>query len=216
MQLRDNSSNGPQNDHEEVWDLIPWYVNGTLSDADIAMVEAHAKTCIACSEEIGRQTVLAQKVVKTDPFDVPLQRSWENLRAQVEADLQARTPVTTKRGWLEAMQGRGRGMLGGLAIACLALALVAVQFDGPGQDDFVTLTSEPASDAPTIRFQPASDLTQAQLTDLLTPLGVVAVTGPSAAGIYSATLAEDADVAAVSSAMMAQDQIIFAAPEAGQ
>ncbi|WP_299204509.1 zf-HC2 domain-containing protein [uncultured Tateyamaria sp.] len=216
MQLRDNNSNGPQNDHEEVWDLIPWYVNGTLPDTDIAMVEAHAKTCIACSEEIGRQTVLAQKVVKTDPFDVPLQRSWDTLRAQVEADLRARTPVTPKRGWLEAMQGRGRGMLGGLAIACLALVLVAVQFGGPGQDDFVTLTSEPASDAPTIRFQPAPDLTQAQLADLLTPLGVVAVTGPSAAGIYSATLAQDADVAAVSAAMMAQDQILFAAPEAGQ
>ena len=216
MQLRDNSSNGPQNDHEEVWDLIPWYVNGTLSDADIAKVEAHARTCIAISEEIERQTVLAQEVVKTDPFDVPLQRSWENLRAQVDADLQARTPVTPKRGWFEAMQGRGKGMLGGLAIACLALALVAVQFDGPGQDDFVTLTSESASDAPTIRFQPASDLTQAQLTELLGPLGVVTVTGPSAAGIYSATLAEGADVAAVSAAMMAQDQIIFAAPEVGQ
>ncbi|WP_299654890.1 zf-HC2 domain-containing protein [uncultured Tateyamaria sp.] len=216
MQLRDNSINGPQNDHDEVWDLIPWYVNGTLPEPDIQMLEAHAKTCVACSEEIGRQTVLAQKVAKTDPFDVPLQRSWDTLRAQVEADVRARTPVAPKRGWLEAMQGRGKGLMGGLAVACLALALVAIQFGGPGQDDFVTLTSEPAIDAPTIRFQAAPDLTLEQVTELLAPLGVLDVTGPSAAGIYSATLAEDADLEAVSASMMAQAQIIFATPETGQ
>lgn len=214
MQLRDNNSSGPQNDHEYVWDLIPWYVNGTLPDADIAMVDAHARTCIACSEEIGRQTVLARKVVKTDPFDVPLQRSWDSLRAQVEADLKSRQPVRQKRGWMDVLQGQGKAVWGGLAVACLALVVV-MQVSGPVQDGFVTLTSEPASDTPTIRFQPAGDLTQAQLSALLTPLGVVAIIGPSDAGIYSAFLAEGADLPAISDAMMSQPQIVFAAPQAG-
>lgn len=213
MQLRDNNSGGPQNDHDYVWDLIPWYVNGTLPDADIATVDAHARTCLACSEEIGRQTLLAQKVVKTDPFDVPLQRSWDTLRAQVDADLRSRRPV--KRGWFDVMQGHGRAVLGGLAVACLALVMV-VQFGGPAQEGFVTLTSEPTSEAPTIQFQLSGDLTQAELTELLTPLGVVAITGPSEAGVYSAIVPEDADLSAVSDAMMSQAQIVFAAPQVGQ
>lgn len=215
MQLRDDTSKGPQSDHDEIWELIPWYVNGTLPEADAAKLEAHAKTCDAVSKEIQHQKNLAQKVVKTDPFDVPLQRSWETLRAQVEADLKARTPVETRSGWWAALQGRGKAALGGLAVASVALAMV-VQFDAPTEDGFVTLTSTPDGDAPTIQFQPAADVETTQLAALLEPMGVIAIAGPSEAGVYSAILSEDADLASVAQAMMAAEQIIFAAPRAGQ
>lgn len=215
MQLRDDTSKGPQSDHDEIWELIPWYVNGTLPEADAAKLEAHAKTCDAVSKEIQHQKNLAQKVVKTDPFDVPLQRSWETLRAQVEADLKARTPVKTRSGWWAALQGRGRAALGGLAVVCLALVMV-VQFDAPPWDGFVTLTSAPDGDAPTIQFQLAQGVDAAQLAALLEPMGVIAIAGPSETGVYSAVLGKDADLGAVAQAMMAAEQIVFAAPRADQ
>ncbi|MEP2639693.1 hypothetical protein [Roseobacter sp.] len=215
MPLRDDTSNDPQSEYDEIWGLIPWYVNGTLPQADAARLEAFASTDTTMTDEIRRQRNLAQKVVKTDPFDVPLQRSWETLRAQAEADLKARTPVDTRGGWWDALQGRGKAALGGLAIACLALVMV-VQFNAPVEDGFVTLTSAPDGDAPTIQFQPAAGVETTQLAAVLEPMGVLAIAGPSEAGVYSAILAEGADVSAVAQAMMAAEQIAFAAPRADQ
>ncbi|WP_299963807.1 hypothetical protein [uncultured Roseobacter sp.] len=215
MQLRDNTSNGPQSDHDDLWELIPWYVNGSLPATDVARLEARAKDSTALSEEIARQTLLAEKVAKTDPFEVPLERSWETLRAQVEADLKARTPAPRRFAWLAALQGHGKAALGGLAVACLALVMV-VQLSTPAEDGFVTLTSTPDLDGPTIRFQPAGSVEADQLAALLAPMGVVAIAGPSDAGVYSAILEENANLDEVAAAMMAADQILFAAPEAGQ
>jgi hypothetical protein len=91
-----------------------------------------------------------------------------------------------------------------------------VQFNAPPRDDFVTLTSNPEMTAPTVLFQaadtPTAEALQAQLADL----GVLAITGPSEAGVFTATLAEDADAEAVAQAISERSGILFAAPEASQ
>ena len=38
--------------HRRVWDLLPWYANGTLLDGERRTVEAHLAACPRCREEI--------------------------------------------------------------------------------------------------------------------------------------------------------------------
>ncbi|HSL83736.1 MAG TPA: zf-HC2 domain-containing protein [Thermoanaerobaculia bacterium] len=38
--------------HEEVWDLLPWYVNGTLDEGETLTVEEHLEACGICREEV--------------------------------------------------------------------------------------------------------------------------------------------------------------------
>ncbi len=217
MKLHDDIRSDPPNDRDAAWELIPWYVNGTLSEEETRLVESHALKSDEFAEEIARQTALAERVAKTDPFDVPLERSWEHLRAQVEGDIQARTPAQpSSRGWFGAFQGRGLVAFGGAMAACIAL-VVTVQFGGvPGGNDFVTLTSDPGSEAPIVQFQAAEGLDAAALAERLADLGVAGVTGPSDAGVFVATLDAEADAGAVAQAMMALDVVLYAAPEANQ
>lgn len=199
--------------HDDAWALIPWYVNGSLGPDEAGTVKTHAQGCALCAAEIGRQRLLAEKVAKTDPFDAAQARSWNTLRSRIAAEDRARIPA--RLGWADRLRGVAMPALGGAV--CAALALVAVlQFGGPGGDDFVTLTSEEAGAALTIRLQPAAGVDADALRTALERFGVTAVNGPSEAGVFRVSLSEDADVAAVAQAMMDIPEVLFAAPEAGQ
>src|SRR5258708_21310213 len=43
-----------QDGHENVWLLLPWYVNGTLEAAERRLVDEHLVGCALCREELGR------------------------------------------------------------------------------------------------------------------------------------------------------------------
>jgi hypothetical protein len=43
-----------QRGHEDVWLLLPWYVNGTLETAERHLVDEHLIGCALCREELGR------------------------------------------------------------------------------------------------------------------------------------------------------------------
>src|SRR5436305_13648846 len=65
--------------HQRVWELLPWYVNGTLSDQDRVRVEDHAAGCRRCQDEVEscRRTAAAIKGlggVAPSPHPVQLQR----------------------------------------------------------------------------------------------------------------------------------------------
>lgn len=40
--------------HQEVWELLPWYVNGTLKDPDRDMLAHHISECLACADELAK------------------------------------------------------------------------------------------------------------------------------------------------------------------
>ena len=39
-------------DHSEISELIPWYVNGTISAIDRQKLDTHFLTCAACRDEL--------------------------------------------------------------------------------------------------------------------------------------------------------------------
>src|SRR3954451_19000440 len=66
--------------HQRIWELLPWYANGTLSDPDRERVEAHTADCRRCRDEVEtcRRTAAAVKSqgeVAPSPHPVQLQRT---------------------------------------------------------------------------------------------------------------------------------------------
>ena len=88
-QLLDSSTPISAEPHETVWELIPWFVNGTLPASEQAMVKQHIQSCSHCAAEVARQFKLAKRVATEDPFDVPLSRSLKHLRDQINAEARA-------------------------------------------------------------------------------------------------------------------------------
>lgn len=194
-------------DADDLWALIPWYVNGSLPDDQAAAVAAFAQTTPGFAAEIGRQRVLAKKVTTTDPFDAPLARSWDSLRAQIDADAGARI---APRQWFAGLNGGVAALIGAVAVACV---VVAVQVVPSQPEGFVTLTSTAPDSLPLIKFQPVPGLDPSTLAELISPLGLTDLSGPSDAGIFTAALPKDADPLAVADTLMALPDILFAAPE---
>ncbi|MDO6590533.1 hypothetical protein DS901_18240 [Loktanella sp. D2R18] len=191
---------------DHIWELIPWYVNGSLPQEQAEAVELHGETCPACAAEIGRQRTLAKDVVKVDPFEVPLSRSWETLRAQIEAENWAMTPKVEKRRFA-GLHGGIIALIGTVAVACLLVVAM------PVQTDFDMLTSAPDTATDVIKLQLAPNMVQAQLEQVLSEFGSTLIAGPSENGVYTITVEGDADLQAVADALMSTPEIAFAAPE---
>jgi hypothetical protein len=49
---KDNRAAGDE--HESVWELLPWYANATLQPAEVLRVERHLATCGECTMELAR------------------------------------------------------------------------------------------------------------------------------------------------------------------
>ena len=48
--------------HERCLAILPWWVNGTLAGAELALVESHLRGCSACQREAAQLKVLAAHV----------------------------------------------------------------------------------------------------------------------------------------------------------
>jgi hypothetical protein len=212
IKLPDSTDSGAPEDTDAIRELIPWYVNGTLPEDETRLVEDAARTDPGVAREINQQRTLAKKVATEDPFDVPLERSWEKLRAEALADIAARSPtIPWHRRLLNRIEGRIVPIIGASALACAALVLV-VQVQQPAGDDFITLTAPADGSEQSIKFQPVGQPD----AEALAALGVLAIEGPSEAGVFTALVAEGADTTAIARAMMERGDILFAAPEVGQ
>jgi anti-sigma factor RsiW len=72
--------------HEAVWELLPWYVNGTLQAPELNQVERHLAACGACREELTRCRELATAVQATrDVAWSPTSEHFSRLLSRIDA-----------------------------------------------------------------------------------------------------------------------------------
>ncbi len=50
-----NQIEGTAAEHQDIGEMLPWFVNGRLSEADRQRVDAHLRVCEACSDELAAQ-----------------------------------------------------------------------------------------------------------------------------------------------------------------
>lgn len=70
-------------DCEQVRELIPWYLNGTLASSEAGEVAEHIASCPSCREELARTLQLSIQV-RTAIEDAPPvpEGTWERVRAE--------------------------------------------------------------------------------------------------------------------------------------
>ena len=89
--------------HQRAWELLPWYVNDTLTDGERRTVEAHAAACPLCREEIAASRRLAaavRQVPEVAPSPHPAQL------ARVLADPTIHTSLVQVRNSLKQLEQR--------------------------------------------------------------------------------------------------------------
>jgi hypothetical protein len=207
MRLFDTSKSMSADDHDTVWELIPWYVNGSLPSEQIDMTQRHILTCAECTAEVARQQVLAKDVATLDPFAPLLSQSWDTIRARIKAEERAKKPRLSAWRWFEERQGR---LIASGAAAAACLMLVVALF--PADRGFRTLTSGTPGDQNTVKFQVVPNLDPGRLEAILAEHGLTLVGGPSAGGVYTATAVGHSDPKAASKGLMTAPEVLFAAP----
>lgn len=214
--MADATSETPVETDGAPWDLIPWYVNGTLSDEETALVERYRTEDPAFAAEIERETGVAAKVCMLEDLEEAKARSWETLRARIEAEEAARTPLSDKRSWWANLLPSGRQGFALAGLACAAMIAVFVvtgQNSGTDGEEFRTLTGDPVEGGPVIKFRAAADLDRAALEQMLSARGLTLIDGPSETGVYRAGASAETDLESAADALMQAPEILFAAPE---
>ena len=189
--MREHSDRFRRNSHRECWDMLPWLVNDTLSDAQRQRLEGHLAECADCRREASEQRLLREHLRQEHSVLYAPQASLQKLLQRIdEAD-----PLPITEG------ASRRGIAGSRAMKLLVATIVvgAVSFvamngvnswrsqEQRSAPSYSTLTSKPAvvASVPGARVVFAPTMSLAQLSELLGAMHAQVVTGPSEAGVYT-------------------------------
>jgi hypothetical protein len=174
--------------HRQVWNLIPWVINGRASTAEQARVGAHLESCVDCKEEYEFQRQLHEAMRRDVGEDRDPQHALRGLWARLDADGSA--PDTRlgsrKSAWLVRSLA---AMVVVEAIGLYALGGLLWWHNAPPAAppaQYRTLSSPPpAAATATVRVVLAPATTLAEFQQLLEQSHLQVVSGPSEAGVYS-------------------------------
>jgi anti-sigma factor RsiW len=175
--------------HEEALELLPWYVNGTLSDAEHADVERHVRTCLPCRVALQEQHHLSALLKQQPTVPLSADGGFERLLAKIDKT----QPPPRSMSWARAPRLARFATITALAASfALAAWLVTLETDSSLEPTFVTATQS-SSDSVEIDIVFAAQVTEAEKQELIREIGSV-VAEPSDVGRYRVRLTdEDAD-----------------------
>jgi anti-sigma factor RsiW len=199
-----NHSNPPAADHEDIWNLLPWLVNGRLSEAESRRVEAHLHLCSSCRDEYAAQRQIYQIIAADVAVEqIPtaglnkLRERIENYESTGRAPADPGTAPRAKprssdhaRVWRRLPRGSIAASAVGIAVALgVSAALLWNQARHDAAANYYTVTtaaSQPANAV--IRAVFAPTVTLSELQALLDDAHLRIVSGPTEAGVYSLAL----------------------------
>jgi hypothetical protein len=179
-------------EHREVSELIPWYVNARIGDAERQRVDAHLRVCTACRGELQLQQQVHAAMTADPGVEYIPAASLKRLNERLDA-LQA-APDAPQEAAHRPMQRSirwGQSMAASILLMAAALSILGAglwtHFQNRGRAaDYYTVSS-PVPHAPqeVIRavFAPATTLTELQA--MLDEAQLRIVSGPTEAGVYS-------------------------------
>ncbi|HEX4496202.1 MAG TPA: zf-HC2 domain-containing protein [Thermoanaerobaculia bacterium] len=237
--MRQREEHGERS-HQRVWELLPWYVNGSLDPGERERVEAHLATCSRCQEEAGlcRRTageITGAGEVSPSPHPVQFQRLLTRIdESEREAEslpeggrpflapvrsLVRATPRPFR--WLMVAQAAAIFLLVGFLALFHAQRVQRPDAGSPAAPDapYRTLSNPEAAPVPTVRlrvmFQPKA--TEREIRDLLHGVSGEITAGPSPSGAYTVDVPATRDpVGVVLARLRSEPQLVMLAePVAG-
>lgn len=194
----------PGDPHEQVQALLPWYVNGTLEDAEAANVDAHLAECARCRAELDAERALKSGVASAvlDP-----DHGWSRLRADIVSSEGERP--SRWRGLLRHKFSFGWVVAAQLAVASLLLIGTASLWqEQPQYHVLGSAAAAPSVDA-IILFK--ADAEVSEMRAALESAGASIVSGPTSRGAYLLSLPADRRASALES-LRARPSVVLAEP----
>ena len=168
--------------HAEAWTLLPWLVNGRISDEDREWVAPHVDGCEECRREVEAQRAIAGQM-RDEPLPQTLnaERSFGKLWTRIEAS-EAAVPANDVQSVPMERRGTSRTVRWlAAAVVVQAVGLATLGLATWNKGDFVTVTDPtPVSsgEAPEVRlvFDPSTSV--GTMNELLGRHGLTIVSGP--------------------------------------
>lgn len=174
--------------HENIAQLLPWFVNDSLGRKEQALVLSHLAGCPDCQQERDRLQDLQALIVDGSMVLPDYRFSFRKLMARIEAaelnkESTADHGFGKKRSWLP-----GFGLAASVSIIAGIVAFVPISSD---QNKFQTLSTVTATQGMSHRFsltfaQPISAQTMRQA---LIDTNSYLVSGPDSSGAYIVDIA---------------------------
>jgi anti-sigma factor RsiW len=193
--------------HERFWEVLPWYVNGTLTPEEAKAVDQHAAVCPRCREELAACRSLSQAVaqageVAPTPHPVRLARLLGRIDRQEKGEGQggARAVLARLRGLFKPAAQPLPWMLAA-QVAVLVLIGALLFWPRGGEQSgaqFRTLSAPAALPAPqfTLRLVFDEQATEGEIRQLLLSVRGEITGGPSPFGTYTVAVPATGDALA--------------------
>ena len=183
-------------EHQDIAELLPWFVNGRLSEADRQRVDEHLRVCEACSDELAVQ----QRIYGVMSVDAGVERmpmaGLNRLRLRIDSlqdaapapsmpDEAVRSAPSARSSW-QQWRGAIAASIAMMAVGAVAALLWSQHERRISPADYYTVTNpvpQPAGTA--IRAVFAPTVTLSELQELLDDAHLKIVSGPTEAGVYS-------------------------------
>ena len=204
--MRDPSDPSDGNDHQKVWEILPWYVNGTLEGHEHEFVARHILRCQSCADEIVRcQSIAAAVRSSEEPARTPSPEHFARLMERIDRASASTAPERWRmrvREWIEkirlAFQETPSLLRWALAAQTAAIVLLAAatlwQASLAPSLLYQTLSDTGSATEPgrvTLQVVFADDITEREIRTLLGSIGATIVAGPSPMAVYTVALAAD-------------------------
>ena len=164
--------------HVETQSMLPWYANGTLDPAEIALVETHLAECAECRAALEAERALARQFAT---MSIDVEQSWAGMSAQLAATRARRAaPIRFLRrpvaiGWAIAAQ----------AIAAALILVLVLPDRGPSvTPGYHALGSAPVAGAGNVIILFGPGVMERDMRSALVRADARVVDGPTASGAY--------------------------------
>jgi hypothetical protein len=204
--MRDSSSHSDGSQHQKVWEILPWYVNGTLEGHEHDLAARHILTCQACAEEIERCQSVATAVRSDEKIAwTPSPKHFAQLIERID---RGSTPAAPKSWWIRVRECLEtirfafqetpslfrRTLAAQTAAIVLLAAAIILQASLAPSLLYRTLSDTGSGPEPgQVRLQVvfADDMTEREIRELLSSIGATIVAGPSPMAVYTLAIAAD-------------------------
>ena len=204
--MREPSDRSEARRHEEVWEILPWYVNQTLDDGEHEAVARHILTCRTCADEVARcQSMAAAIRAAEDALPRPSSENLSRLMERIDrVDAAAALERRRIRGgeWLQKIRLAFQetptfsrwALAAQSAVVVLLASAILFQASFAPFSRYRTLSDAGSSAGPArVYFQVvfADDIAEREIRTLLGSVGATIVAGPSPMAVYTVAMQAD-------------------------
>ena len=185
--------------HWALQSLLPWYVNGTLSAAERAKVEAHLASCADCQEELKFERLLHGQVAA---LPLGAEDGWKQMQARLAAEPPRparvrRAPMLAWTGWAAA------------AALLVGVVVLAAPYAQSGRYHALGAQPQPVPGNLVVIFRP--DTTEKAMRAAFNADGARLVDGPTGADAYVLSVPAARRAAALAR-LRARPEVVLAEP----